>query len=268
MSTSLDLNEVLGDWECPRDEVAARLVAGRDGEDLVQLRVDLGILQMFLAGRPDGMRYRGMPTAWEHIEHEQQIGGVISDADWQELQRELQQYNYRRLALSSLTEDAFRERDFDLARRCLRQTLRDIEQCVAILTVMESTEQEWDDSVAQLFPALVFNRARLMVRMLVSEQRYDQAIEEATAGASQLDQALGDLGLDDEQRHQDPGIAYLAQMGQRLRDQFGITQTLQEKLEAAIEAEQFEAAARLRDELRRRDGAGPSLLPSPSPEEQ
>ena len=51
---NLDLNTLIEGWNRAPGEIAARIVRGMDGADLVQLRVDLGVLQMYPAGRPDG----------------------------------------------------------------------------------------------------------------------------------------------------------------------------------------------------------------------
>ena len=91
---NLDLNELLGDWDCTHDEVCARLITVEDHEAVLQLRVDLGMLQMCLDGRPDGLRYHGLPSVYDYFEHERLIGAVPSEEDWRELHRELQQYNY------------------------------------------------------------------------------------------------------------------------------------------------------------------------------
>ncbi|MBU0617770.1 MAG: hypothetical protein KKI02_08635, partial [Planctomycetes bacterium] len=179
---NLDLNELLNGWDCRRDEVCARLIAGEDGEDVLQLRVDLGVLQMCLDGRPDGRRYRGLPSVHDYVEHEQQVGRELSAEDWRELHRELQQHNYRRLALSSLAEEALREKDFELGRTYLQRTLRDINRCLTILRQLEENDEEWDSPLAILVPTLIFNRARLLTRLRAAENRYDEAIEEAEMG--------------------------------------------------------------------------------------
>jgi hypothetical protein len=261
---NLDLNELLSGWECTQDEVCARLIAGEDGADVLQLRVDLGVLQMCLDGRPDGGRYRGLPSVHDYVTHEKQVGRELSADDWRELHRELQQYNYRRLALSSMAEGALRERDFERGRAYLQGTLRDIERCLAILHELQENDQEWDNPLAILVPTLIFNRARLLTRLRVAENRYDEAIEEAESGIRDLSQALAEAGLEPERREQNPAIAYLEQMGRRLREQHGIALTLRERLDDAIAREDFEAAARLRDELRRREQDDLQLkLPSP-----
>jgi hypothetical protein len=248
----LDLNELLGDWRCSGDEVCARLIRGRDGDDVVQLRVDLGLLQMFLDGRPDGLRYHGLPSVYDYLQHESRVGYELTEEDWRELHRELQQYNYRRLALSSLAEEALREKELEQGRSYLRRTLRDIERCLAILHRLEENGAEWDSALAVLVPTLVFSRARLLTRLRVAENRIDEAIEEVERGVRELNQALAEAGFEQEQREQNPAVAHLCQLGRRLREQHGITRTLKERLHEAIEREDFELAARLRDELRRR----------------
>jgi hypothetical protein len=249
---NLDLNGLIEDWYCRQDEVCARLITGVDNEEILQLRVDLGILQMYPDGRPDGQRYHGLPSVCDYFEHERQFGRDLSEEDWRELHRELQQYNYRRLALSSLAEEALHERDFERGRAYLQRTLRDIDRCLTILRKLGENDEEWDSPLAILVPTLVFNRARLLTRLRAAENRYDEAIEEAESGIRDLSQALAEAGFEPEQRAQNPAVAYLDQMGQRLREQHGITLTLQERLDEAVEREDFETAARLRDELRRR----------------
>jgi hypothetical protein len=263
---NLDLNELLDEWDCSVDEVCARVVQGQDGEDIVQLRVDLGILQMALDGRPDGLRYHGLPSVYDYFRHERHLAREPTPDDWQELHRELQQHNYRRLALSSLAEEALREEDVELGRTYMHRTLRDIERCFAILHELEEDDTQWDDPLATLVPTLAFSRARLLARLRVAEGRYEDAIEEVDRGRRDLEQVLAEAGLDEDQREQSPALAYLEQMGRRLREQHGIALTLRERLDEAIEREDFEAAAHLRDELRRRRESDwrPKL---PSPEE-
>ncbi len=254
----LDLDVILDDWRCPEDEVAARLIDGEDGVALVQLRVDLGLLQMYRDGRPDGRRYRGFATAADFVRHELGVGREISEHDCQELHRELQQFNYRRLALSSLAEDAIERGAADDAHELVRRALADIEHCLRALELMRRCDETFDETLAMLVPTLVFNRARLLVNLCVVEQRYDEAVEQVRVGLRQLEEALDRAGCDEQQREENAALSYLRQVGQRLREQYGIRRTLREQLEEAIEREDFETAARLRDRLRRQQ---PTDLP-------
>ena len=45
-----------------------RIVPGDDGREKLQMRIDLGLLQMELDGRPDGQRPAGAESLLDHLE--------------------------------------------------------------------------------------------------------------------------------------------------------------------------------------------------------
>ena len=51
---SKDLGPILGDWPHEPGQITVRKIRGTDGRVKIQLRVDLGLLQMEADGRPDG----------------------------------------------------------------------------------------------------------------------------------------------------------------------------------------------------------------------
>ena len=53
---SKDITAILAGWEHDPDELQVRIIQGTDGRDKIQMRVDLGLIQMELDGRPDGRR--------------------------------------------------------------------------------------------------------------------------------------------------------------------------------------------------------------------
>ena len=249
---TLDLDELIAGWDCPPGELRARVVTGRDGDELLQLRVDLGVMQMFPNGRPDGERYRGLPAVHEFISHELRLGGQqIEAADWQELERELLQMNYRRMAFATVAEDALRADDENRARRYLRSALADVAGCLDRLELLKSEEVDCEGSLG-LLPTLLFDRARLQSQLEIVEGQFEASIEQAEAGAVQLEELLAELGYGEEQRAEDPGLRYLRKLGEQLRREYGISKTLNEQLREALEEEDFETAAELRDELKRR----------------
>ncbi len=258
---SLDLTDLIDGWECPPGEVRARTVFGNDGAPFVQLRVDLGVMQMFPAGRPDGERCHGLPSACEFIAHELRVGSnEIAIEDLKELERELAQINYRRLAFATLAEDACRDNDPSTARDFIRNAIQDIDSCLESLELLQQCACDADDQMS-LKPTLVFDRARLLSQQRVVEGNYERAIEDAEAGADELDELLSEFGYDEEQREQDPGVGYLLELGRRLRRDYGIHQTLREQLEQAIENDDFERAAQLHQELQERDGIDAAAEP-------
>ncbi len=104
---SNDLSHILNEWRFQPDEVLVRIVPGDDGRGKVQLRVDLGILQMEMNGRPDGHRPEGFESWLEFYEHRQQAHDEIhpdsapfqlGEDDCIRLWRESVQYYHRYLS--------------------------------------------------------------------------------------------------------------------------------------------------------------------------
>jgi hypothetical protein len=251
-AVSLDLSCILIDWDAPRGGVCARLIRDHAGAEQVQMRIEMGVLQMHPSGRPDGARHHGHPTALAHIQHEQRIDGEIGAEEWDALQREFQQFNYRRLAYAALAETAIQTDDAAAAIDLLHRTVSDIEHCIATLRLVGGSVESGLGPNAAMLPALLFNRTRLRVRRLALEARFEEAIDEAVDGLAELDQALIEIGFDDEQRGKDPGMAFLRQTESQLRQKHGIAHTLRERLQQAVATENFPLAAELQNEIRRR----------------
>jgi len=65
---SLDLTRILQDWPYEPGQINVRLVEGDDGRPKIQMRLDLGLLQMEVSGRPDGQRPHGFDSLLEYYE--------------------------------------------------------------------------------------------------------------------------------------------------------------------------------------------------------
>ncbi len=63
-----DLSEVLSEWPYEPGKINVRLIQGSDGEPLIQVRLDLGFLQMRSEGRPDGAMPHGFGSVLEYQE--------------------------------------------------------------------------------------------------------------------------------------------------------------------------------------------------------
>src|SRR5881227_3461818 len=66
-----DIDDALGGWpsEPGPGDVVAREVRARDGRTVVQVRVELGVLQMEVGGRPDGTRPHGFATYLDYLRY-------------------------------------------------------------------------------------------------------------------------------------------------------------------------------------------------------
>ncbi len=63
-----DLSELLDEWPYESGKINVRLIQGADGEPRIQVRVDLGLLQMLAEGRPDGLTPHGYGSFLEYQE--------------------------------------------------------------------------------------------------------------------------------------------------------------------------------------------------------
>src|SRR5262249_2588464 len=62
-----DFGGALQGWAFKPGVGQARLVQVRGGRQVIQVRVDLGILQLETTGRPDGARPHGQPTYFDYL---------------------------------------------------------------------------------------------------------------------------------------------------------------------------------------------------------
>src|SRR5216110_585605 len=63
---SLDLNTITDNWPYESGTIKVRRITGLDGREKLQLRVDLGVLQMEMTGRPDGRRPHNCESLLEY----------------------------------------------------------------------------------------------------------------------------------------------------------------------------------------------------------
>src|SRR6478609_5577865 len=63
---SLDLNDLLRDWPHEPGQLKVRKILGSDGKEKIQLRIDLGLIQMETTGRPDGTEPNGFESLLEY----------------------------------------------------------------------------------------------------------------------------------------------------------------------------------------------------------
>src|SRR5438093_6850893 len=105
---NVDLTRLLNDWPYESGKLNVRLITAEDGEPRIQVRLDLGVLQMFVEGRPDGQRPFGCDSLLEYHEGrldeaepaaEGQPKFSLTEDECEELRSEAVQYYHRYMAL-------------------------------------------------------------------------------------------------------------------------------------------------------------------------
>ena len=119
---SNDLSQILSQWRFHPDQMRVRVIVGDDGQRRIQLRVDLGILQMEMDGRPDGLRPKQCESWLDYYEQQNRLHEqtqpdsapfLLAEKDCVRLLREGVQYYHRYLSFWHLKMYELCVRDTD-----------------------------------------------------------------------------------------------------------------------------------------------------------
>jgi hypothetical protein len=245
MGMSEGLDSLLRSWPFKPGAVQARLAQGEDGRQVIQMRVDLGILQMETNGRPDGVRPHGAATFFEYLKQRAQAASrrgrqfKLDENQCQEADREFVQFYHRRLAWLALQQFA--------------RAVSDADHTLAFMDFVRdhSPSDEFTHAHEQYRGFVTFQRTQASAALAVERGDPERAIDEIRSGLGSLRAFFTSYGLDDQL--EDNGmVQQLRTMEDSLRQTHGIKATLQEQLDRAVANEQYEEAARLRDAIKRR----------------
>lgn len=256
-----DLTALLEQWPYDPGELRVRLVDGGDGRQKIQMRIDLGILQMEVDGRPDGTRPEDQESWLEYYEQQERdhsaanpdTAFVLSEADCARLWREGVQYYHRYLSLWHLER-------FDL---CARDTARNLRLFAFVR--QHVTQDRYKLQFDQWRPYVTMMHARALATPLVRAEKYAQALKHVEAGIDAIRDFLDEYGQG-QRAEQCVELVDLEQWRDSLQreqprpeaaEPEDAMESLRRRLQEAISAEQFEEAARLRDEIRRLTESAP-----------
>ena len=257
---SKDLFKILEGWDYEPDEVMVRIVKGDNGREKIQLRVDLGVLQMELEGRPDGTRPEGCQSWLAYYQQRQQAHDaahpdsaayVLQEEDCLRLWREGVQYYHRYLSFWHL-------KLYDL---CARDTQRNLELFTFVCA--HAKEDRHKLQFDQWRPYVIMMHTRSVATPLVQRQQYEQGLQAIESGIDAIRDFLDEYHRTDRAEESVELVNLECWRDELLSKEKGAAaarprsaiQTLRKRLEAAIDAEQFEEAARLRDEIQRLNDA-------------
>jgi hypothetical protein len=241
MSCSKGLDEILRDWGFDPHSLSVRLVKGDDGRDVIQMRVDLGILQMETQGRPDGQPMNGFPTFLDHLLDLEQSDPEFEMSDDQcfEADREFVQFYHRRISWLRLQH--------------YHRAVEDADHTLSLMDVCRdhSVDEDWTMSHEQYRPFVLFHRTQAAALAALDEADAETAIAEITSGLEQMREVFVEHEAEEE-FDEDEMVQQLSKLRESLREEYEVGPSLQERLAEAVRSEQYELAAMLRDELARR----------------
>lgn len=249
MARRNDIDPVLREWAYEPGEISARVVKATDGRQVVQMRIEMGLLQMELEGRPDGERPEGFPSLLDYLQNRAMLDGtewVLDEDECLAVDREFVQYYHRRMCWLAL-------RDFDRACADADHTLALMDLCSR-----HSPDEEWSLSHEQYRPFVLFHRTQAAALAKLEEHGPESAIEQIGLGLAAFRELFAEYEIED-QLDEDELVIRLEELQESIREHYDVGRTLPEQLHDAVNSEDYELAARLRDELARR---GPGKQPA------
>jgi hypothetical protein len=246
---SFDISHLLDDWEYQAGQVVVRKFKGADGKEKIQLRVDLGLLQMNAEGRPDGKRPYGHPSLFDHYRirlqkyraaHEgSEEGFKLTSEDCAKLQLEALQYHHRYICLLQLE-------DYDAV---LRDAGRNLGVFEFVGRHAESEELAW--SLLQFQPQLLMVLTRARAEQALSANDHAGAVVQVEEGLERI-RAFYREHLRLELMEQSGELASLETWVGEIRAHRPRSERekLEQALADAVRREDYEKAARMRDALR------------------
>ncbi len=246
-----DLNDFLQGWPFKPGMPSARLVELADGRRVLQLRVDMGVLQMEPEGRPDGERPHGCGSVMDYYRSLERRGRMperLGGEACAELHRELMQYFARSNAYSALGEFA--------------KVYADCEHVLDIIDLVSDLAEADEDAwrADQMYPPVRLSHAEAAAALAREGARLSRARDI-------LEQAIADIDLfyrdcrgeaEGDGRNEFDAAPEPAEVG-ILRDLLAELEeerpksreeNLQKALDRALIQEDYERAAAIRDQLK------------------
>jgi len=251
-----DLTQLLSDWPYEPGQLAVRLIDGDDGRTKIQLRVDLGIMQMETDGRPDGQRPNGYESLLEYEESHLDImtyEGVdpgrfaLSAETCRQLREEAAQYYHRYVAMFVLE-------DFDAVVRDTARNLRLLD------FFADYASEDEDRSSGEQFRAyILMMRTRALSTQAIRDGESKAAKLLIDDGIDQIRKHYEEMGAPTEVFEQSKEIQLLRGMHETLTPKLPTSPMaeLSDRLRKAVLDENYELAAILRDELKAMDSSPP-----------
>ena len=246
---SFDISHILEQWDYQPGQVAVRRFTGKDGVEKIQLRLDLGILQMNSEGRPDGKRPLGFPSLYDYYQSRlykylvtsggNDSGFKIKAEDCAKLQFEALQYYQRHNCLWQLEDYA----------GVMRDTERNIAVCEFAQKHAESEELSW--TLQQFKPQLLMMHTRARATETLKTGDYTAAIQQIEQGIERIREFHRENARN-EPPEQNAELLSLKTWLDEVRAHRPLSERekLERDLNDAVSNEDYEKAAQVRDALR------------------
>jgi hypothetical protein len=246
MSESFDLRNALKDW--PYDpEHDARITQGEDGREILQVRTPLGIEQYEMDGRPDGERPHGTES-WLEYQQERlnrkkgegrEIEFELKPRECAELFNEGTLYYFRYVRLFQLRDWA----------RTVRDTTRNLR--VFDLVHRYARREEDQQYLEKWRPYIVRMKASAEAMMALEKNAHEDALRATNESIEQI-QSLDEVDDETFQFERERSLSALRDLAEQIQKNRPLSEVeqLERQMNSAIERQEFERAAQLRDKIK------------------
>jgi hypothetical protein len=246
MSDTFDLRQLLRDWPYePAND--ARLVRPRGGREVLQVRTPLGIEQLEMEGRPDGLRPHGHESVLEfQLQRLAQARAAGREAEFEldpqacaELFGEGTLYYFRYLRLFQL--------------KCWAATVRDTTRNLRLFDFVRQYAARDEDRLylEKWRPYILRMNASAAALLTLDKGAHGKALEIVQTAITRIEslEVVEDETFAFERGRSLTALRELAAQIQRIRP-VSTVERLEQRLRRAIDQQEFERAAELRDRLR------------------
>ncbi len=247
-----DISSLLEGWDYKGPhELVVRKITGVDGSKKIQMRLDMGLFQMEWSDRPDGKQPFGAASLLDHYqgvlkENDDKYGPeaefTLTHEDCEKLQSESIQYYHRRISFFEL--EAYEE------------AARDAEHNLEIMDLIRTYAMDENDKLAfeQFRPFVIMHRTRANGLLSAECKDLNEALRFIREGIAEIEEFYRTYDRDDllEESQELTLLREWAEQIENERPRSPMEQ-LQDELDEAVEKEEFERAAQLRDELKKYD---------------
>ncbi len=248
-----DITEAMAGWKFEHGQVNVRVVPGKDGRPKLQMRLDLGILQMEMTGRPDGKRPHHSLSELDFHQarlrnHQRRRGSdtgfFLGSRDCQALREESAMFYHRYLSLFVLEQ-------FDAV-------IRDTQHNLDVMDLCNKYGRRDQDRyhLEQYRPYIIMMQGRARAGAALKEGYVQTALAYLRGSVRAIAGLYGSIpGVPKRHRmrmfRESDEATTLIEIMRQLRKQLphDPRKALQKKLKTALQEQRYEEAAQLRDQL-------------------
>jgi hypothetical protein len=244
-----DISHLLDQWEYQAGQIVVRRFTGKDRKEKIQLRVDLGVLQMNADGRPDGKKPFGYASLLEY--YQSRLHKYVAAHSGSDEGFKLQAEDCSKLQLEALQ---FHQRYF-----CLLQledypaVVRDTERNLSVFEFVSkhaaSDDLSW--ALRQFQPQLLMVLTRAKASQALKTDDYSMAIQLVEEGLDQIRAFYREVAGVDNGDASGEVISLETWLEEiRAKRPLSSRERLERALSDAVRREDYERAAKVRDELK------------------